>query len=69
MQVRNLRFVSIVMKMDFYQSPAILRKMTVMMEGSILTESIYEKVTVETTGHEVKNFDWSNEQFFNHTWE
>ena len=35
-----------------YIPPAIIRKVTLEMEGPILTESIYEKVTVETTGHE-----------------
>ena len=53
----------------FYAPPAILREVSLEVQGSILTESIYEKMTVETTGHEVKNYDWSNEQFFNHTWE
>ena len=52
---------------DFYQFPAILRQ--VRMEGSILTASIHENMTVETTGHQVQNYDWSNEQPFNHTWE
>ena len=54
---------------DFYQSPVILRQVTVRMEGSILTASIHENMTVETTGHQVQNYDWSNEQPFNHTWE
>ncbi len=54
---------------DFYQFPAILRQVTVRMEGSILTASIHENMTVETTGHQVQNYDWSNEQPFNHTWE
>lgn len=51
-----------------YIPPAIIRKVTLEMEGPILTESIYEKVTVETTGHEVKNIDWSDTPF-NHSWE
>ena len=51
-----------------YIPPAIIREVTLEMEGPILTESIYEKVTVETTGHEVKNIDWS-ETPFNHSWE
>ena len=57
------------LQLDFYQSPAILRQVTVRMEGSILTASIHENMTVETTGHQVQNYDWSNEQPFNHTWE
>lgn len=57
------------MKMDFYNSPVILRRVPVEMEASILTASIHESVTVETTGHEVHNYDWSNEQPFNHVWE
>lgn len=52
-----------------YIPPAIIRKVTLEMEGPILTESIYEKVTVETIGHEVRNYDWSDYQPFNHTWE
>ena len=54
---------------DSYQSPAVLRKVPVGMEGSILTASIHEKVEVETTGHQVQNYDWSNQSSFNHVWE
>lgn len=52
-----------------YFSPSILRTISVEPEGTILTASIHEKMTVETTGHEVKNYDWSDYQPFNHTWE
>lgn len=58
-----------------YVSPRIIRTIPVVPEGSILTASIHERMTVETTGHEVKNYDWSPSPFdpsqspFNHTWE
>lgn len=52
-----------------YVSPRILRTIPVESKGTILTASIHEKMTVETTGHEVKNYDWSDYQPFNHTWE
>lgn len=58
-----------VLHRDSYQSPAVLRKVPVRMEGSILTASIHENVQVETTGHQVRNYDWSNESSFNHVWE
>lgn len=48
--------------------PRVLSRIPVQMEGSILAASIHESVTVETTGHEVKNIDWS-ETPFNHSWE
>ena len=54
---------------DSYWPPTVLRNVSVRMEGSILTASIHEKMTLETTGHEVRNYDWSDYQPFNHTWE
>jgi hypothetical protein len=64
------RFVrKMVKQKDSYWPPAILRSVSVSLEGTILTASIHENMTVETTGHEVKNYDWSNDQPFNHTWE
>lgn len=54
---------------DAYPSPAILRSVPVSLEASILTASIGDAMTVETTGQEVMRFDWSEDQPFNHTWE
>lgn len=54
---------------DAYRSPAILRSVSVGLEASILTASIADTMTVETTGQEVRRFDWSEDQPFNHTWE
>lgn len=55
-------------RLGFYQPPSILRREEVECETAILAASIHESVTVETTGHEVKNIDWS-ETPFNHSWE
>ena len=64
------RFVrKMVNQKDSYWPPTVLRNVSVRMEGSILTASIHEKMTLETTGHEVRNYDWSDYQPFNHTWE
>lgn len=51
-----------------YESPVVLRAVALETEGSVLTASVHEKVVIQTTGHEVKNVDWS-ESPFNHTWE
>ena len=69
-----MQLIELVKKMDlqrdFYQSPAILHQVTVRMEGSILTASIHENMTVETTGQEVVtygSFD-AGDTGFNHEW-
>ena len=54
---------------DTYPSPAILRSVPVSLEASILTASVGDAMTVETTGQKVMRFDWSEDQPFNHTWE
>ena len=54
---------------DAYQSPAIVRRVPVGLEASILTGSINEAMSVETTGQVVQHYDWSEDQPFNHTWE
>lgn len=54
---------------DTYRSPAILRRVPIGLETSILTASINDAVVVETTGQKVQYYDWSEEQPFNHNWE
>ena len=69
----NLRVSVLVKSMgkqkDAYPSPAFLHSVPVSLEASILTASIGDAMTVETTGQEVMRFDWSEDQPYNHTWE
>ena len=62
-------------KKQIFESPRVLSRIDVEMESNILAASVANTMTVETTGHEVKNYDWSPSPFdpshspFNHTWE
>ena len=57
-----------------FDAPRVLSVFPVRMEKGILQESIVEFIeSVETTGHEVANYDWSQtdsngENMFNHNW-
>ncbi len=52
-----------------FESPRVLTRIPLELESSILSSSVVEYVeSIETTGHEVKNFDWSSADF-NHVWE
>ena len=53
-----------------FVSPLVLGSVEVQMESPILAVSITAVTgTLETTGHEVRNYDFSDETEFNHTWE
>ena len=53
-----------------YQSPCVLREAGVETETSFLLGSVVDNIgAVESTGQEVKEYDFADEQTFNHTWE
>ena len=53
-----------------YKRPIVLREVGVETETSFLLGSIVDNVgVVESTGQEVKEYDFSEETQFNHTWE
>ena len=53
-----------------YKSPLVLREVGVETETSFLLGSIVDNVgTVESTGQEVKEYNFADENQFNHTWE
>ena len=53
-----------------YKCPIVLREVGVETETSFLLGSIVDNVgVVESTGQEVKEYDFSEETQFNHTWE
>ena len=53
-----------------YKCPLVIREVGVETETSFLLGSIVDNVgAVESTGQEVKEYDFSEEQTFNHTWE
>ena len=48
----------------------MLREVCIQNESAFLLGSIVDNIgTVESTGQEVKEYDFSDEQTFNHTWE
>lgn len=50
--------------------PCVFSSVDVEMETAILAGSVAAVMgAVETTGHEVQNYDWTNDQSFNHVWE
>ena len=52
-----------------YETPQVLARVPFELEGAILSASVVEMIeAVETIGHEVENYDFSEPQF-NHTWE
>ena len=53
-----------------YKRPIVHREVGVETETSFLLGSIVDNIgTVESTGQEVKEYDFADEQTFNHTWE
>ena len=54
----------------FYKRPEVLREVRTETECAFLLGSIVDNVgTVESTGQEVKENDFADENQFNHTWE
>ena len=54
----------------FYQRPGVIREVRTEMECAFLLGSIVDNVgTVESTGQEVKEYNFADETQFNHTWE
>lgn len=56
------------MKQNFYQSPKVLKEVSVRLERDLLKASLVDTATVVSTGQEVKEYDFTSEGF-NHTWE
>ena len=53
-----------------YVRPGIIREVCTECESAFLLGSIVDNVgTVESTGQEVKEYDFADETQFNHTWE
>ena len=53
-----------------YKHPEVLREVCTETECAFLLGSIVDNVgAVESTGQEVKEYDFADEQTFNHTWE
>ena len=58
------------MKRLKYKAPAILGSMTLSLQESILTGSVTDKVSVESKGQDVVQYNFSDSSNeFNHTWE
>ena len=54
----------------YYHRPSVLREAGVDVETSFLLGSIVDNIgVVESTGQEVKEYDFADETQFNHTWE
>ena len=54
----------------YYHPPRVLREVGAFVETSFLLGSIVDNIgVVESTGQEVKEYDFSDETQFNHTWE
>ena len=52
-----------------YETPQVRARVPLEPDGAILSTSVVEFIqAVETTGHDVENYDFSEPQF-NHTWE
>ena len=54
-----------------YKAPAILREVRLQLEGELLSGSVVNNIEVTSMGQEVDNynFDFNNQDGFNHTWE
>ena len=52
-----------------YSSPAVVKVVSLAMEGDVLAESVVDTVSdVKTTGQEVETHDFTGSSF-NHDWE
>ncbi len=49
-----------------YVAPVVLRKISLQLEGEILTGSLAGNTTIVSTGQEVQ--EWDYETGFEHTW-
>ena len=53
-----------------YKHPEVLREVCTETESAFLLGSVVDNIgAVESTGQEVKEYDFADEQTFNHTWE
>ena len=53
-----------------YHRPEVLREVRTEAECAFLLGSIVDNIgTVESTGQEVKEYDFADQTQFNHTWE
>ena len=53
-----------------YREPRVLREVRTETESAFLLGSIVDNVgSVESTGQEVKEYNFADETQFNHTWE
>ena len=53
-----------------YKRPEVLREVCTVTECAFLLGSIVDNVgSVESTGQEVKEYNFAEDQTFNHTWE
>ena len=57
------------MNKDIYTPPCVVCVPLSAEEGVLISQSVEEAIIyMEMTGHEVEEYDWSQDQF-NHTWE
>lgn len=56
------------MKKNNYQSPTVLKEVSVLLERDFLAASLVDEALVVSTGQEVEEYDFTSEGF-NHTWE
>lgn len=57
------------MKKHIYTPPRVVYVPLSAEEGVLISQSVEEAIIyMEMTGHEVEEYDWSQDQF-NHTWE
>lgn len=55
---------------QIYHSPVVLRQVDICPQNSLLAASIVDKLTVESKGQDVVNYDYeASGNTFNHTWE
>ena len=53
-----------------YRHPEVLREVRTEVESAFLLGSIVDNIgTVESTGQEVKEYNFADQTQFNHTWE
>ena len=53
-----------------YREPRVLREVRTETESAFLLGSIVDNIgTVESTGQEVKEYNFADQTQFNHTWE
>ena len=50
-----------------FETPAVLQKVDLSLEGVLLAESVVDQMVIRATGQEVQEHDFS-EETFNHEW-